>query len=59
MFGGCSWPSGFYLYKHSSLLLDTEQLLHTRYMWSFPMIAAVGELSKFVFILKVGIKKVE
>ena len=31
-----------FFFKHSSPLLLTEQLLRTRYMWSFPMIAATG-----------------
>ena len=37
-----SWPSGFFFFKHSSPLLHMEQLLRTRYMWSFPMFAATG-----------------
>ena len=36
------WPSGFFFFKHSSPLLHMEQLLRTRYMWSFPMFAATG-----------------
>ena len=32
----------FFIFKHSSPLLHLEQLLRTRYMWSFPMFAATG-----------------
>ena len=33
----------FFFFKHSSPLLHMEQLLRTRYMWSFPMFAATGK----------------